>query len=76
MLTVFAKSFKPLYFYLSVHVLSVRYVDVFDQQDVGQRVDNFLLRQLKGVPRQHIYRFTAQGGRFGLTAGGSKPAIG
>ncbi len=41
--------------------MSVRYVDVFDQQDVGQRVDNFLLRQLKGVPRQHIYRLLRKG---------------
>ena len=28
---------------------------------VGQRVDNFLLRMLKGVPKSHIYRILRSG---------------
>ena len=28
---------------------------------VGQRLDNFLLRQLKGVPRSHVYRLIRSG---------------
>lgn len=39
--------------------LSVRYVTV--QQDDGQRVDNFLLRELKGLPRSRIYRMLRKG---------------
>ena len=31
------------------------------QQDAGQRLDNFLLRHLKGVPRTHIYRLLRKG---------------
>jgi 23S rRNA pseudouridine955/2504/2580 synthase len=29
--------------------------------DVGQRIDNYLLRSLKGVPRSHIYRMLRKG---------------
>jgi len=28
---------------------------------VGQRIDNFLLRELKGVPRSHVYRLLRKG---------------
>ena len=31
------------------------------EDSVGQRVDNFLLRSLKGVPRSHIYRIVRSG---------------
>jgi 23S rRNA pseudouridine955/2504/2580 synthase len=31
------------------------------EADVGQRVDNMLLRVLKGVPRQHVYRLVRTG---------------
>lgn len=41
--------------------MGVTYLDVLDQQDVGQRADNFLMRILKGVPRQHIYRILRRG---------------
>jgi len=27
----------------------------------GQRIDNFLLRELKGVPRSHVYRLLRRG---------------
>jgi 23S rRNA pseudouridine955/2504/2580 synthase len=32
-----------------------------DADDVGQRLDNFLMRQLKGVPKTHIYRIIRSG---------------
>ena len=38
----------------------VRYVEA-GEADVGQRLDNFLLRQLKGVPRTLIYRLLRKG---------------
>lgn len=32
-----------------------------DENEVGQRIDNFLLRRLKGVPKTHIYRLIRAG---------------
>ena len=32
---------------------AVRHLAV-DDEDAGQRLDNFLLRQLKGVPKTHV----------------------
>lgn len=32
-----------------------------DEEDGGQRLDNFLLRRLKGVPKTHIYRIIRSG---------------
>ncbi len=32
-----------------------------DEGGVGQRLDNFLLRQLKGVPKTHVYRVIRSG---------------
>lgn len=32
-----------------------------DENDAGQRIDNFLLRQLKGVPKTHVYRLIRSG---------------
>jgi 23S rRNA pseudouridine955/2504/2580 synthase len=31
------------------------------EDDAGQRVDNFLLRRLKGVPKSHVYRIVRSG---------------
>ena len=39
---------------------SVRLVTV-DERSVGQRLDNFLLRELKGVPKTHVYRIIRSG---------------
>lgn len=39
---------------------AVRYVDI-TADDAGQRVDNFLLRQLKNVPRSRVYRLLRRG---------------
>ena len=41
--------------------MGVTYVDITQADDVGQRVDNFLMRTLKGVPRQRIYRILRRG---------------
>jgi 23S rRNA pseudouridine955/2504/2580 synthase len=38
----------------------VRFVRI-DGASEGQRVDNFLLRELKGVPKSHIYRLLRKG---------------
>lgn len=40
--------------------MGVTYIDIEDQ-DVGQRADNFLMRELKGVPRQHVYKILRSG---------------
>ena len=32
-----------------------------DAEDAGQRLDNFLMRQLKGVPKTHVYRIIRSG---------------
>ncbi len=39
---------------------SVTYLEI-PSQHVGQRIDNFLLTHLKGVPRSHIYRILRTG---------------
>jgi 23S rRNA pseudouridine955/2504/2580 synthase len=38
----------------------VKLVEV-DTESAGQRLDNFLLRQLKGVPKTHVYRIIRSG---------------
>jgi len=38
----------------------VRWVEV-DAESAGQRLDNFLLRTLKGVPKTHVYRIIRSG---------------
>ena len=39
---------------------SVSWIDV-GEGDEGQRIDNFLVRILKGVPRSHVYRILRSG---------------
>lgn len=34
---------------------------IADEGDEGQRIDNFLLKRLKGVPKSHIYRILRSG---------------
>ncbi len=31
------------------------------EEDAGQRLDNFLMRHLKGVPKTHVYRIIRSG---------------
>jgi 23S rRNA pseudouridine955/2504/2580 synthase len=39
--------------------VSVQHIDI--EQDEGQRIDNFLLRTLRGVPRSRVYRMLRKG---------------
>ena len=39
---------------------AVRYLTIIQEED-GQRLDNYLLRILKGVPKSHIYRIIRSG---------------
>ena len=39
---------------------SVSFIDV-TSEDAGQRIDNFLLRYFKGVPKSHVYRMLRKG---------------
>ncbi len=32
-----------------------------DEDSAGQRLDNFLMRELKGVPKTHVYRIIRSG---------------
>ena len=45
--------------FMTIHVTS-RVVTV-DEFSIGQRLDNYLLKQLKGVPKSHIYRIIRKG---------------
>jgi len=40
--------------------MTVRYVEV-KEEEIGQRLDNYLLRILKGVPKSHVYRIIRAG---------------
>ena len=40
--------------------LKAEFVTVDENSD-GQRLDNFLIRQLKGVPKTHVYRIIRSG---------------
>lgn len=39
---------------------SVRFVDITDEE-AGQRIDNFLITKLKGVPKSRVYRILRKG---------------
>jgi len=41
-------------------IAAVRHLTV-DEESAGQRLDNFLIRELKGVPKTHIYRIIRSG---------------
>jgi len=45
--------------FMTIHV-TARLVTV-DENSIGQRLDNYLLKQLKGVPKSHIYRIIRKG---------------
>lgn len=52
-------------------VQTVRLVNA-GERDAGQRIDNFLLRQLSGVPKSHIYRLL-RSGQVRVNGGRVKP---
>jgi 23S rRNA pseudouridine955/2504/2580 synthase len=45
---------------LSAAPAAVRLIEV-DDDSAGQRLDNFLIRHLKGVPKTHVYRIIRSG---------------
>jgi 23S rRNA pseudouridine955/2504/2580 synthase len=49
----------------------VKHVDI-GEPDAGQRLDNFLMRELKGVPRQHVYK-VIRSGEVRVNSGRAKP---
>src|SRR5689334_20366324 len=49
----------------------VRYLEV-DETRAGQRLDNFLIAQLKGVPKSHVYRLLRKG-EVRVNKGRAKP---
>ena len=51
--------------------LAVRMVEVTDEHD-GQRLDNFLMRLCKGVPKSHIYK-AVRGGEVRINKGRVAP---
>lgn len=50
---------------------SVRILEITDAQE-GQRIDNFLLKHLKNVPKSHIYRLL-RSGQVRVNSGRKKP---
>ncbi len=52
---------------------NVRKVTVTINED-GQRLDNFLLKQLPGVPKSHVYRLV-RSGQVRINSGRAKPGI-
>jgi 23S rRNA pseudouridine955/2504/2580 synthase len=44
----------------SAEAVQVRLVTI-DPEEAGQRIDNYLLRELKGVPKSHVYRILRSG---------------
>ena len=36
-------------------------LEIVDESSVNQRLDNFLLKMLKGVPKSHVYRILRRG---------------
>ncbi len=50
---------------------SVRHVEV-GAREAGQRIDNFLIRELGGVPKSHVYRLL-RSGQVRLNGGRAKP---
>lgn len=51
---------KPLQENINIKKQSVRFVTATDNH-AGQRIDNFLMRELKDVPRSYIYRILRKG---------------
>lgn len=49
----------------------VRYVEISSEED-GQRLDNYLIRILKGVPKSHVYRII-RGGEVRVNKKRAKP---
>lgn len=53
--------------------MPVEYVDITSAEDAGQRIDNFLMRSLKGLPRQRVYKIL-RSGEVRVNGGRIKPS--
>lgn len=51
--------------------LGARFVEI-DEDSAGQRLDNLVLRELKGIPRSHVYRIV-RSGEVRVNKGRKKP---
>lgn len=58
---------------MTQNIASVRKVTVTVNED-GQRLDNFLLKQLPGVPKSHVYQLV-RSGQVRINSGRAKPGI-
>lgn len=56
---------------MTIHKNSVRILEITGAQE-GQRIDNFLLKHLKNVPKSHIYRLL-RSGQVRVNSGRKKP---
>ena len=56
---------------MDINKNTVKQVTISDAQ-AGQRIDNFLLKHLKGVPKSHIYRLL-RSGQVRINSGRKKP---
>jgi 23S rRNA pseudouridine955/2504/2580 synthase len=56
---------------MEINQNSVSQITISDAQ-AGQRIDNFLVKHLKGVPRSHIYRLL-RSGQLRVNSGRKKP---
>ncbi len=56
---------------MQINKNSASQITISDSQ-TGQRIDNFLLKHLKGVPRSHIYRLL-RSGQVRINSGRKKP---
>ena len=56
------------YSHQKIFSMSVQHHKITEQDDVGQRLDNYLVKKLKGVPRGHIYK-VIRGGQVRVNGG-------
>ena len=56
---------------MEINTKSVSQITISDAQ-AGQRIDNFLVKHLKGVPKSHIYRLL-RSGQVRINSGRKKP---
>ena len=56
---------------MQINKNTVNLIDIDDDQ-AGQRIDNFLVKHLKGVPKSHIYRLL-RSGQVRVNSGRKKP---
>ena len=56
---------------MQINKNAVSLIDISEDQ-AGQRIDNFLVKHLKGVPKSHVYRLL-RSGQVRVNSGRKKP---